>query len=51
VKSAHIVQQALDEFSAIAESLTAEQFRDAYLRFVISVQTHLGDTGEAPAVF
>jgi hypothetical protein len=51
VKSAHIVQKALDEFSATAESLTAEQFRAAYLQFVISVQTHLGDTGEAPAVF
>jgi hypothetical protein len=51
VKSAHIVQGALDDFGATAESLTAEQFREAYLRFVISVQTHLGETGEAPAVF
>jgi len=51
VKSAHIVQKALDDFSVTAESLTAEQFREVYLRFVISIQTHLGDTGEAPAVF
>jgi hypothetical protein len=51
VKSAHIVQKALDDFSVNAETLTAEQFREAYLRFVLSVQTHLGDTGEAPSVF
>jgi len=51
VKSAHIVQKALDDFSVNAETLSAEQFRDAYLRFVLAVQTHLGDTGEAPSVF
>jgi hypothetical protein len=51
VKSAHIVQKALDDFGVNAETLTAEQFREAYLRFVLSVQTHLGDTGEAPSVF
>jgi hypothetical protein len=50
-KSAHIVQKALDDFSVSAAALTPEQFREEYLRFVISVQTHLGDTGEAPIVF
>jgi hypothetical protein len=51
VKSAHIVQNALDALSNGVENRTPEEFREAYLRFVIAVQSHLSDTGEAPAVF
>lgn len=51
VKSAHIVQNALTEFAAKTATLTPDQFRAEYLQFVISVQAHLGNTGEAPAVF
>ena len=51
VKSAHIVQQALNTLSSKAESLTPEQFQQAYLQFVLTVQAHLGATGEAPPVF
>lgn len=50
VKSAHIVQQALDNFRARAATCTPEQFQHAYLEFLIAVQAHLGDTGEAPMV-
>lgn len=51
VKSAHIVQGALTTLSKGVETRTPEQFREAYLQFVISVQAHLGNTGEAPTVF
>ncbi len=51
VKSAHIVQQAVDTLSSKAESLTPKQFQQAYLQFVLNVQSHLGSTGEAPPVF
>ena len=51
VKAAHIVQQALDTLRSKAESLTPEQFQQAYLQFVLTVQSHLGATGEAPPVF
>ncbi len=51
VKSAHIVQDALTTFSKDAATHTPEQFREAYLQFVIAVQAHLGSTGEAPTVF
>jgi hypothetical protein len=51
VKSAHIVQQAVNTLSSKAESLTPEQFQQAYLQFVLTVQSHLGSTGEAPPVF
>lgn len=51
VKSAHIVQKALMDFSTKAGEYTPEQFTAAYLQFVLSVQAHLGNTGEAPAVF
>jgi hypothetical protein len=50
VKSAHIVQQARDEFRTNGTTCTAEQFRHAYLEFLINVQAHLGYTGEAPMV-
>ena len=51
VKAAHVVDKALETLGAAAASLTPEQFRVAYLDFVLEVQAHLGDTGEAPAVF
>jgi len=50
VKSAHIVQQALDNFRGQATTGTPEQFQHAYLEFLLTVQAHLGDTGEAPLV-
>ena len=48
VKSAHTVQSSLDGLSLVAEQCTPEQFAAAYLSFVIQVQCHLGETGEAP---
>ena len=51
VKSAHIVQDALTAFGKDAATQPPEQFREAYLQFVITVQAHLGSTGEAPTVF
>jgi hypothetical protein len=51
LKSAHIVQASLDTLSQHAQDYTSAQFAEAYLRFVIQVQAHLGETGEAPVVF
>jgi hypothetical protein len=51
LKSAHVVQEALDRFTKQSEGLSPQQFSEAYLRFVIEVQAHLGETGEAPIVF
>jgi hypothetical protein len=48
VKAAHLVQGALTTLAAQAESQTPEQFKEAYLKFVITVQAHLGATSEAP---
>ena len=50
LKSAHIVQSALDGLNQRAQACSPEQFADAYLQFVIQVQAHLGETGEAPVV-
>jgi hypothetical protein len=50
LKSAHIVQASFDNLSAIAANATPKQFADAYLKFVLQVQAHLGNTGEAPEV-
>src|ERR1700722_10836819 len=50
LKSSHIVQSSFDSLSALAAQSTPQQFADAYLRFVLQVQAHLGETGEAPAV-
>jgi hypothetical protein len=50
LKAAHIVQASLDELSKHADTDTPAQFAEAYLRFVIQVQAHLGNTGEAPLV-
>ena len=51
LKAAHVVQGAFDGLSAQAAGLSAEQFADAYLNFVLQVQGSLGETGEAPVVF
>src|SRR3984957_10175698 len=51
VKSAHIVQASLDHLEAIAGHCSTQQFAEAYLDFVLQVQCHLGETGEAPVVF
>src|SRR5277367_802601 len=51
VKSAHIVQAAFDNLAQRTRDCSPEHFVDAYLRFVLEVQGHLGETGEAPIVF
>jgi hypothetical protein len=51
LKSAHIVQGALDTLNQRTQACGPEQFADAYLKFVLQVQAHLGETGEAPVVF
>jgi len=51
LKSAHIVQVSLDALSLRAQDYTPAQFAEAYLHFVIQVQAHLGETGDAPVVF
>jgi len=48
LKSAHLVQASFDSLTQKAPSCTPEQFAVAYLDFVLQVQTHLGETGEAP---
>jgi len=50
VKSAHVVQAALDDLAQKSPGLDAQQFAAAYLNFVIQVQAHMGETGEAPAI-
>jgi hypothetical protein len=51
LKSAHIVQASLDDLVRRAHNSTPAEFSTAYLNFVIQVQGHLGETGEAPIVF
>lgn len=50
LKAAHIVQASLDQLAQQANTANPQQFADAYLRFVLQVQAHLGNTGEAPLV-
>src|SRR5216684_1134797 len=50
LKSAHIVQSALDSLNQRTQACSPEQFAEAYLKFVLRVQAHLGETGEAPVV-
>ena len=50
LKSAHIVQASFNSLNLIAGQSNPQQFADAYLRFVLAVQAHLGETGEAPVV-
>jgi len=51
LKSAHIVQSSLDSLVQRSHQCTPEEFKAAYLNFVIQVQAHLGETGQAPIVF
>ncbi len=51
LKSAHVVQAAFEGLAQGAAGLTPEAFADAYLGFVLQVQGHLGETGEAPVVY
>jgi hypothetical protein len=51
LKSAHIVQASFDGLAQRAANITPDQFSAAYLDFVLQVQGHLGETGEAPVVF
>ncbi|HZD30908.1 MAG TPA: hypothetical protein VE779_04525 [Candidatus Angelobacter sp.] len=51
LKAAHVVQASLDQFAKDAAGLAPQQFSEAYLRFVLQVQSHLGETGEPPIVF
>jgi hypothetical protein len=51
VESALVVDQALGALCRSAAKQTPEEFRQAYLQFVITCQSHLGSTGEAPTVF
>src|ERR1700724_3921634 len=48
VESALVVDQALGALCRSAAKQTPEEFRQAYLQFVITCQSHLGSTGEAP---
>jgi hypothetical protein len=50
LKAAHIVQMSLDQLAQQASTSSPQQFADAYLRFVVQVQAHLGNTGEAPLI-
>jgi hypothetical protein len=51
VEAAHLVAAAFESVCASASTQTAEEFSTSYLQFVIACQSHLGPTGEAPAVF
>jgi hypothetical protein len=48
VKSAHVVQSSLDGLALRAAQYSPQEFAQAYLAFVLQVQAHLGETGEAP---
>jgi hypothetical protein len=51
LKAAHIVQASLDSLVQQTRQCTPDEFMSAWRSFVIQVQGHLGDTGEAPVVF
>jgi len=48
VKAAHRVQGAVDELAQKGASLSPEEFRKAWLQFMVKVQGDLGKTGQAP---
>ena len=50
LKAAHIVQSSFDALTLNAANATPEQFAASYRAFLLQVQTHLGETGEAPLV-
>ena len=51
LKAAHIVQSSFDSLAATAATCTPQEFEAAYLKFMLQVQSHLGETGEPPVVF
>jgi hypothetical protein len=51
VEAAHLVNTAFESLCATASSQSPEQFSQSYRQLVIDCQSHLGSTGEAPAVF
>jgi hypothetical protein len=51
LKAAHIVQASFDQLDATAATCTPQEFQAAYLKFMLQVQSHLGETGEPPVVF
>ena len=51
VKSAHLVQASLDSLEQRASGCSPQQFAEAYRGFLIDIQAHLGETGEAPVAF
>jgi hypothetical protein len=48
VKAAHRVKAALDELAQSSASMSPQQFKSAYDKFVIQVQGDLGSLGPAP---
>lgn len=51
LKAAHIVQSSFDALDATAATCAPQEFEAAYLKFMLQVQSHLGETGEPPVVF
>ena len=51
LKAAHIVQSCFDQLDATAATCSPQEFEAAYLKFMLQVQSHLGETGEPPVVF
>jgi hypothetical protein len=51
LKAAHIVQASFDQLDATTATCTPHEFEAAYLKFMLQVQSHLGETGEPPVVF
>jgi hypothetical protein len=48
VKAALRVEAALEQLEKESRGKTPEEFADAYLKFVVTVQCDLGETGRAP---
>lgn len=51
LKAAHIVQKSFEQLDATAATCTPQEFEAVYLKFMLQVQSHLGETGEPPVVF
>jgi len=50
LKAAHIVRDALDDFAGRASQMSPQEFSNAYLQFLLQVQTSLGEAGDPPVV-
>jgi len=48
VKAAHRVEAALEKLRTESSGLSAEEFAQAYMKFLVTVQCDLGATGRAP---